>query len=135
MRASLWCLLPSDGEFQSAPNGHHYYLARQGRRVVLRGGDVKAPLPSSRINWNYDPRPNQPSRVTPRQAVPGNINDTVPRNNIQQKGKTNQVHNKASSSSLPPKRKRDRKHRRERRARERKYSHLFMMRAGPISAH
>ena len=80
---------------------------------------VKAPLPSSRINWIYDPRPNQPSRVTPQQAVPGNINDTVPRNNIQQKGKTNQVHNKASSSSLPLKRKRDRKHRRERRARER----------------
>ena len=80
---------------------------------------VKAPLPSSRINWIYDPRPNQPSRVTPRQAVPGNINDTVPRNNIQQKGKTNQVHNKACSSSLSHKRKRDRKHRRERRARER----------------
>ena len=38
MRASLWWLLPSDGEFQSAPDGQHYYLARQGRRVVLRGG-------------------------------------------------------------------------------------------------
>ena len=38
MRASLRWLLPSDGEFQSSPNGQHYYLARQGRRVVLRGG-------------------------------------------------------------------------------------------------
>ena len=85
--------------------------------IVLR--PVKAPLPSSRINWIYNPRPNQPSRVTPQQAVPGNISDTMPRNNIRQKGKTDQVHNKASSSSFPPKRKRDRKHRRERRARER----------------
>ena len=125
MRASLWWLLPSDGEFQSAPDGQHYYLARQGRRVVLRGGDVKAPLANSRVNWIHDPHPNQPPRVTPRQAVtntvPRNNNHTVPRNtnNLQQKEGTTQVHNKANSSSLPPKRKRDRKHRRERRARER----------------
>ena len=38
MRASLRWLLPSDGEFQSAPDGQRYYLAHQGRRVVLRGG-------------------------------------------------------------------------------------------------
>ena len=37
MRASLRWLLPSDGEFQSGPDGQRYYLARQGRRVVLRG--------------------------------------------------------------------------------------------------
>ena len=43
----------------------------------------------------------------------------MPRNNLQQKEGTTQVHNKANSSSLPPKRKRDRKHRRERRARGR----------------
>ena len=47
MRASLRWLLPSDGEFQSGPDGQSYYLARQGRRVVLRGGDVKAPLANS----------------------------------------------------------------------------------------
>ena len=58
MRASLRCLLPSDGEFQSAPDGQRYYLARQGRRVVLRGGDVKAPLANSRINWVYDSPPS-----------------------------------------------------------------------------
>ena len=38
MRASLRWLLPSHGEFQSAPDGQRYYLACQGRRVVLRGG-------------------------------------------------------------------------------------------------
>ena len=41
MRASLWWLLPSDGEFQSTPSGSQYYLARQGRRVVLRGVILK----------------------------------------------------------------------------------------------
>ena len=81
------------------------------------------------MNWIHDPHPNQPPRVTPRQAVTKKSIDTVPRNNnhtvprntnkLQQKEGTNQVHNKANSSSLPPKRKRDRKHRRERRARER----------------
>ena len=38
MRAALWWLLPSDGEFQRAPNGTQYYLARQGRRVVFSRG-------------------------------------------------------------------------------------------------
>ena len=43
----------------------------------------------------------------------------VPRTNLQKINKTVSVHETAVSSSLPPKRKRDRKHRRERRARER----------------
>ena len=174
MRASLWWLLPSDGEFQSAPDGHHYYLARQGRRVVLRGVDVKAPLPNCRVNWIYDPHPNQSHRVRPRQTVPKINNNTVPknnhnavpknnnvvqnsksharspletipsaswynsnlplpsassprknvytpvpRNNNQENSKTIPVRNDANSSSQPPKKKRDRKHGRERRARER----------------
>ena len=81
------------------------------------------------MNWIHDPHPNQPPHVTPRPAVIKKNNNTVPRNNnhamprntnnLQQKEGTTQVHNKANSSSLPPKRKRDRKHRRERRARER----------------
>ena len=49
MRAALWWLLPSDGEFRRASNSLHYYLARQGRRVVLRGGDV--PDPFTKIAW------------------------------------------------------------------------------------
>ena len=50
MRAALWWLLPSDGDFRRASSGLHYYLARQGRRVVLRGGDVTQPLYESRMN-------------------------------------------------------------------------------------
>ena len=63
MRAALWCLLPSDGEFRRAPNGIHYYLARQGRRVVLRGGDVTHPLYESRMHWIPDPMPPPPRRT------------------------------------------------------------------------
>ena len=38
MRTALWWLLPSNGEFRQVPHALHYYLARQGQRVVLRGG-------------------------------------------------------------------------------------------------
>ena len=64
MRAALWWLLPSHGEFQRAPNGTQYYLARQGRRVVLRGGDVTQAYFGSRVNWIYDPAPPAPRRAT-----------------------------------------------------------------------
>ena len=63
MRAALWWLLPSDGEFRRAPSGIHYYLARQGRRVVLRGGDVTHPLYESRMRWIPDPTPPPPRRT------------------------------------------------------------------------
>ena len=66
MRASLRWLLPSDGEFQSTPDGQRYYLARQGRRVILQGGDVKTPLANSRINWIYDSPPRQSHLIAPR---------------------------------------------------------------------
>ena len=63
MRAALWWLLPSDGEFRRAPNGIYYYLARQGRRVVFRGGDVTHPLYESHMHWIPDPTPSPPRRT------------------------------------------------------------------------
>ena len=42
---------------------------------------VTSPLHESRLHWIHDPHPNQPPRVTPRQAVPRNNNNSVPRNN------------------------------------------------------
>ena len=57
MQAALWWLLPSDGEFRRASRSLHYYLARQGRRVVLRGGNVTRPFYESRVNWVIDPAP------------------------------------------------------------------------------
>ena len=75
MRATLWWLLPSDGDFRRASSGLHYYLARQGRRVVLRGVDVTQPLHESRMNWIHDPapptsrRPNLEFSGTPAPAI------------------------------------------------------------------
>ena len=40
MRAAIWFLLPSDGTFLRDSSSLRYYLARQGRHAVLRGGDV-----------------------------------------------------------------------------------------------
>ena len=88
LRLALWCFLPRDGDFRRATNGLHYHLARQGRRVVLRGGNVTSPLHESRLTWIHDPLPRQtppvpashlPAAPTP-DIVPRN-NNTVPRNN------------------------------------------------------
>ena len=84
LRTALWWLLPKDGDFCRASNGLHYYLARQGRRVVLRGGNVTLPLHQSRLHWVHDPNPNQSHRVEPRKTVPRNNtvqnSDSIPRN-------------------------------------------------------
>ena len=66
LRTAVWCLLPKGGDFRRASDGIHYYLARQGRRVVLRGGNATSPLHESHLHWIHDPHPNQPPRVTPR---------------------------------------------------------------------
>ena len=75
MRAALWWLLPPDGEFCLASSSLHYYLAPQGRRVVLRGGDVTQPLYESHVYWIHDPapptsrRPAMESADTPAPAI------------------------------------------------------------------
>ena len=74
LRTALWWLLPTDGDFRWASNGLHYYLARQGRRVVLRGGNVTSPLHQSHLHWIHDPNPNQSHRVEPKRTVPRNNN-------------------------------------------------------------
>ena len=75
MRATLWWLLPSDGEFRRSPNGIQYYPARQGRRVVLRGGDVTHPLYESCMRWIPDPAPSPPRRAGQEFPVP--ISDSL----------------------------------------------------------
>ena len=72
LRTALWWLLPKDGDFRRASDGLHYYLARQGRRVVLRGGNVTSPLHESRLHWIHDPNPNQSHRMEPKQTVSRN---------------------------------------------------------------
>ena len=81
LRMALWWFLLRDGDFRRAADGLHYYLARQGRRVVLRGGNVTSPLHESRLLWIHDPHHNQLPRVPPRQSHVSQKTDTVPRNN------------------------------------------------------
>ena len=54
MRAAIWWLLPSDGLFRRASDLLQYYLTRQGRRVVLREGDVTLPPWERYLNWVLD---------------------------------------------------------------------------------
>ena len=63
MRAAMWWLLPSDGEFRRSSHSLQYYLTRQGLRVVLRGGDVTLPLLESYLNWVADPMPPTTRRL------------------------------------------------------------------------
>ena len=60
MRAAMWFLLPSDGVLHRSSTSLQYYLTRQGRRVVLRGGDITRPPLERRLNWVPDPAPTPP---------------------------------------------------------------------------
>ena len=62
MRAALWFLLPSNGEFRRSSTSLQYYLTRQGRRVVLRVGGVTRPSLESYLNWIADPAPIPPRK-------------------------------------------------------------------------
>ena len=81
LRMALWWFLPRDGDFRRAADGLHYYLARQGWRVVLRGGNVTSLLHESRLLWIHDPHRNQPPRVPSRQPPASQKINTVPRTN------------------------------------------------------
>ena len=81
LRMALWWFLPCDGDFRRAADGLHYYLARQGWHVVLRGGNVTSPLHESRLLWIHDPHRNQPPRVPSRQPPASQKINTVPRTN------------------------------------------------------
>ena len=71
MRAALWWLLPSDGKFCRASHDLHYYLACQGRRVVLRGDNVTQPFYESRVNLVINP-------VPPASSCPVSEESTAP---------------------------------------------------------
>ena len=85
MRAALWWLLPSDGEFHRASHDLHYYLARQGWSVVLRGGNVTQPFYESRVNWVIGPAPPASRRpVLEESAAPTTAHKMPPSEGISQ---------------------------------------------------
>ena len=79
MRAALWFLLPSDGEFRRSSTSLQYYLARQGRRVILRRGDVMRPPLESYLNWIEDPAPIPPRKSSQENLPPSTESSKLPR--------------------------------------------------------
>ena len=69
MRAAIWFLLPSDGTFHRSSSSLQYFLTRQGRRVVLRGGDVTPPPWERHLNWVHEDHP-PPSRDHGKENLP-----------------------------------------------------------------
>ena len=65
MRAAIWFLLPSDGEFILDPISLQYYLARRGCRVILTGGDVTGCPFEDKLNWEQDPYENKEKEKSP----------------------------------------------------------------------
>ena len=102
MRAALWWLLLSDGEFRRASHSLHYYLARQGRYVVLRGGDVTRSFYESRVNWVTDPAPPASHRPTTEVSPASTPAILMP---------------SSGASSQPPRRQKSRRRRRRKAAR------------------
>ena len=78
MRAAIWWLLLSDGEFHRSSHSLHYYLARQGRRVVLRGGDVTRPFYENCLNWVADPAPPASRRLDDMTPLPAEVPPLLP---------------------------------------------------------
>ena len=74
---------------------------------------ARAPLENIQSSSWYN------SNLSANSSSHSSVCNPVPRTNLQKNNETVSVRETAVSSSLPPKRKRDRKHRRERRARER----------------
>ena len=69
MRAAIWFLLPSDGAFRRSSSSLQCFLTHQGRRVVLRGGDVTPPPWERHLNWIHEDHP-PPSRDHGKENLP-----------------------------------------------------------------
>ena len=96
MRAAMWFLLPSDGVFHWSSTSLQYYLTRQGRRVVLRGGDVTQPPMERRFNWIPDLAP-----IPPRNHGPPAEPRRLPRKMRPRRKRKEHHHHLGASGSAP----------------------------------
>ena len=108
MRAALWFLLPSDGEFRRSSTSLQYYLERQERRVILRGGDVTQPPLESYLNCIEDPAPIPPRKANQENLPPSTESRKLPRKMRPRRQQKHHHHHhlgatgSASGSSQPP---------------------------------
>ena len=116
---------------QTVVKENHDPVPRNSQPTVPRNNQQTVPRNYNTINRS-DARARAPLDIIPTASwfnsnlPPSNIPaprssvcNPVPRTTLQRNNETTQVRDTEISSSLPPKRKRDRKHRRERRAKER----------------
>ena len=101
MRAAMWFLLPSDGVFSCSSSSLQYYLTRQGRRVVLRGGDVNRPSLERRLNWIPDPAPTPPRNHNKENHPPAAVPHKLPRK-MRPRKKRREHHQQPGASGSAP---------------------------------
>ena len=102
MRAALWFLLPSDGEFRHSSTSLQYYLACQGQRVILQGDDVMRPPLESYLNWIEDPAPVPPRKAKQENLPPSIQPHKLPRKmRPQRQQKHHQHYHLGTTGSVP----------------------------------
>ena len=101
MRAALWFLLPSDGEFRRSSMSLQYYLTRQGWRVVLRGVDVTRPSLESYLNWVAYPAPIPPRKDNKENLPPSAEPRKIPRKMRPRRQKKHHHHHPGATGSAP----------------------------------
>ena len=101
MQTTIWFLLPSDGVFRCSSSSLQYYLTRQGRRVVLRGGDVtRSPL-ERYLNWVPETTPTPPRDHGKENLPPVEEPRKLPRKMRPRRKKEEHHHRPGTSGSLP----------------------------------
>ena len=101
MRAAIWFLLPSDGVFCRCSSTLQYYLTHQGRRVVLRGGDVTRPPLEHYLNWVPETAPTPPRDHGKENHPPAAEPRKLPRK-MRPRRKKKEHHHRPGTSGSPP---------------------------------
>ena len=100
-RPAIWFLLPSDGFFRHSSSSLQYYLTHQGRRMVLRGGDVARPPLECHLNWVPDPDPNPPRDHSKENHPPAAEPRKLPKKIRPQTKRKEHHHHPGTSGSVP----------------------------------
>ena len=101
MRAAIWFLLPSDGIFCRSSSSLQYYLPRQGRRVVLRWGDVTRPPLECYLNWVPETTPTPPRDHGKENHPPAAESRKLPRKMRPRRKKREHHHHPGTSGRVP----------------------------------